>query len=282
MAVLHGRIRTREEALVVATSQAGCEGTDPRLVDLFVWWVAGEEARSSARAALNRAIHGRYGPRAPWRMEGLWVVPVPLVRYVRWGVHTLVVEVETWGVAQVTVDTDARRHQAVAVERCGKQHKVSLPLTFLAAVLDRDTERFLKAEKSGPWTGWDVPGVKGLVWLHDGFVEGLCQMLAGMSLGQWLGAFGGRGEAVAPLMVGDLMPIYLGEGARALLPAGRGWSREEVLAGPAGLGYCRAEVEVAIQQAEASGRLRPGIPSEEPLRVVLPNGGKDACLRHMR
>ena len=203
------QVKTEGKATSLALREAGAEGMAHDVPALFKWATNHDELWNAIQTVVGRAVHAEYGKRSRWWLQRLWYVPVPHLSYTREGVAHLRVNVNTHLVAPVRIEVGDYVRSATAVGPVGKVKTAVLPISLLLALLGDDLTRFHIVAKDGPWTTFEVPGMRA-VTLHDGFLDGLARALARAPVDRLLRRFGIESEGVVPLVVEDLLALVTG------------------------------------------------------------------------
>jgi len=197
------------EATLLALREAGKGDLSPDIANVFASVIDADKLRIEAERSINTAVHGRYGRGARWYGRR-WYIPLPQPRYDAQPVPRVTFTVQGYLVATTTARTKDDSYHATPVGPTAKPEKLTLPISFLQAILDDELEQFEIVGRDGKYTSWNVPGLKEALRLPNDFVAGLSAMLRLKSVASWLLEFGPEGEAVAPLVVGSLLGLQFG------------------------------------------------------------------------
>jgi len=132
-------------------------------------------------------------------------------------------------VAPITVETADNSYHTALVGPIGKPEKLTLPISFLQAILDDNLEQFELVGKDGKYTNWSIPGLREALRLPNDFITELSAVLRLKSVASWLLDFGSQGEAVAPLVVGSLLGLQFRGVTAPLLVGEQPFQREIVV-----------------------------------------------------
>jgi len=209
MKILAGRRADNlDEATLLAFQEAG-KGFSPDIATVFASVIDADKLRAEAERSINTTVHGRYGRGARWRGRQ-WFIPLPQPRYDAQPIPRVTFTVQGYLVATITVETADDSYRATLVGPTGKPEKLTLPISFLQAILDDKLEQFQIVGRDSKYTSWNVPGLKESLQLPNDFVAGLSAVLRLKSVASWLLDFGSEGEAVAPQVVGSLLGLQFG------------------------------------------------------------------------
>jgi len=215
------------EATILAFQEAGKSDMSPEVASLFTSVMDTDKLYAEAERSINTAIHNRYGRSATWYGKE-WFIPLPQPRYDALPVPRMTFAVQGHLVAPITVETADNSYRATLVGPISKSEKLTLPISFLQAILDDDLAQFEIVGKDGKYTGWSVPGLRETLHLPNSFIAAVSTVLRLKSVGAWLMDFGSEGEAVAPLVVGSLLGLQF-RGVTAPLPIGKQPFQREIV-----------------------------------------------------
>ena len=254
------QVKTEEEGTSLALQEAGAVGMAHDVPALFKWAADHDELWNATQTVIGRAVHAECGKRSRWWLRRLWYVPVPHLSYTRQEVAHLRVNVNIYLVTTVRIEVDDYIRGATAVGHVGKVKTAVLPISLLLALLGDDLARFHIVAKDGPWTTFEIPGMR-TTTLHDGFLDGLATALARTPVDCLLWRFGVESEGVVPLVVEDLLGLVTG--GRVRRPHLNVEAIEESIV--IRMGYSQQKARELIARAD----LRADDSEEEALRKVL-------------
>jgi len=258
-----------KEATLLVLKESGKADMSADVTRLFVSALDASRLRAEGEKSLSKDIRERYGGRARWYGQK-WLVPVPELRYDSQPVPRIVFTIQGYLVAATAVVTPDCSCSITAVATTGKPEKLTLPLTFLWAILDRDPARFQVVGRDSTHTGWDVPGLKEALWLPNDFVAELSSLAKFKPLVDWLADFGAEGRNIAPLVAGVLLGLLLRDNSKAAPLEKQLWQKEIVEATLTQMfGSDRAK-EMFMQKAPY---LKATVTNEEAVRLILTEGG---------
>lgn len=262
------QIESFEDAAQLAFGQVLVSGMKAEVAVLFTVMLDHERSDQEIVNITASAIKREYGKDAKGGLEKFWLVPVPLPRYEGIEAPSLIIETTVYLVVRAWVRPEGfSKHWHISiVQPWGKPLRTVLPIFFLLALLDKEEGRFCKVGKDGPWSSWQIEGLKQPLRLHDGFLEKLRQLFKLKPVADWLDDFGTRGQSIAPLVVGALLGLMY-RGSSSLLPEEQGASRQELLQKLTGFGYGLDRVQRAMEKAEPE--LRGNMTTDEAVETAL-------------
>lgn len=273
MKILQGtRAGSFREATLLAFQESGLGDMSPEVADLFAWSSHADKLGDEAEKSIGSAIRGRYGRNATWDDER-WFIPVPHLRYDARDLPQLIIQIGTYLVAAAEVETARDYYSITLVGPVSKPETLSLPLSFLQAMLDDDLGRFQVIGKDGTNTTWDVASLNEAVRLPNDFLARLCNVLSRQSVAAWLQEFGSQGQSIAPLVVGTLLGLQF-HGAAEALPMGAQLWRREIVMDTLTQMFGKARAKEMFQRVAL--HLKLNMTNEEAIRCILQEAGKEA------
>jgi len=97
-------VEDQKEAIALAFQEAGVQGMDADIIDMFTALSNGQRISNEADKTIGTAIRNRYGNKATWRAER-WFIPVPKLHYASKDIPQLVIEVTVYLVVAASVKT---------------------------------------------------------------------------------------------------------------------------------------------------------------------------------
>jgi hypothetical protein len=262
-------VNDQESATILALQEAGKTDISVDINQLFGSVLDAVKLKAEGEKSLGRDIHDRYGNRARWYGQK-WIIPVPQLRYDSQPLPRIVFTIQGYLVAAITVSTPNNSYSVTAAGAVGKPEKLSLPMTFLWAILEQDLARFQVVGRDSIRTGWDVPGLKEALWLPNDFVAELSSVPEIKPIADWLDDFGAEGRSIAPWVVGILLGLCYRDKTRAVPLENQLWQREVVLATLTQMfGSDRAK-DMLAQKAPY---LKATMTNEDAVRFILAEGG---------
>jgi len=140
MKILAGRRADNlDEATLLAIQEAGKGDLSPEVAPVFASVIDADRLRAEAERGINTAVHGRYGRGARWRGRQ-WFIPLPQPRYDAQPIPQVTFAVQGYLIATITVETTDDSYRATLVGPAGKPERLTLPVSFLQAILDDELE----------------------------------------------------------------------------------------------------------------------------------------------
>jgi hypothetical protein len=270
MRIISGRrVNDLESATILALQEAGKQDISADINRLFGSVLDGAKLRAEGEKSLGRDIHDRYGSKARYYGQK-WIIPVPQLRYDSQPIPRIVFTIQGYLVAAMTVSTPDNSYSITAAGPIGKPDKLSLPLTFLWAILERDLARFQVVGRDSIRTGWDVPGLKEAPWLPNDFVAEMSSAPKIKPVADWLEDFGTEGRSIAPWVVGVLLGLCYKDKTRAVPLENQLWQKEIVLATLTQMFGSERAKEMLAQKAPY---LKASMTNEDAVRFILAEGG---------
>ena len=269
MKILPGKMaENQREAIALAFREAGLQGMDDDIIDMFTSLANDHKASSEADKAIGTAIRNRYGSKATWRAER-WFIPMPKLHYEGKEVPQLVIEVGVYLVAAAAVRTQQDSRLVTLVGAICKPETLAIPMVFLHALIEKDLGRFAIAARDSTYTTWEVPGTKP-VRIPNEFTGELSDKLKWCSVVAWLGEFGAQGRCVAPLVAGSLLGLAFQDSSQPV-PVNREMvTTDNLVSALESMAYQPAEAREMMRLA--SPRLRADMTLEEAIRITLQMG----------
>jgi hypothetical protein len=270
MRIISGRrVNDLESATILALQEAGEPDISVDINRLFGSVPDAVKLRAEGEKSLGRDIHERYGNRARYYGQK-WIIPVPQLRYDSQLLPRIIFTIQGYLVAAVTASTPDSSYSITAVGPVGKPERLSLPLTFLWAILERDLARFQVVGRDSIRTGWDVPSLKEALWLPNDFVTELSSVPRVKPVADWLEGFGTEGRNIAPWVVGGLLGLCYKDKSRAVPLENQLWQKEIVLATLTQMFGSERAKEMLTQKALY---LKASMTNEDAVRFILAEGG---------
>jgi hypothetical protein len=258
----------QREAIVLAFGEAGVQGMDADIIDMFASLANDQKIYSEADKAIGTAIRNRYGSKASWWTER-WFVPVPKLHYEGKDIPQLIIEITVYLVAAASVKTQNDSRFITLEGPVGKPETLAIPMLFLHALVESDLGRFAIAARDSVYTTWEVPGTKP-IRLPNEFVSDLSDRLEWYSVVVWLGEFGTEGRCIAPLVAGSLLGLAFQDSSQPV-PANRlGFTNDDLVSALESMAYHPAEAREMVKLA--APRLRADMTLEEAIRITLQMG----------
>ena len=269
MNILLGKMaENQREAIALAFREAGVEGMDTDIIDMFTSLVNDQKMSSEADKAIGTAIRNRYGNKATWRVER-WFVPVPKLHYEGKDTPQLIIEITVYLVAAAAVRTQQDARLVTLVRAVGKPETLAIPMIFLHAVIESDLGRFTIVARDSIYTTWEVPGTKP-VRIPNDFISDLSDRLKWYSVVAWLGEFGAQGRCVASLVAGSLLGLAFQDSSQPVLASQQGFTTDDLVSALESMAFRHGEAEDMINRA--TPRLRADMTLEEAIRIALQTG----------
>ncbi|MFC1906775.1 hypothetical protein ACFLW8_01645 [Chloroflexota bacterium] len=227
-----------------------------------------------AEKVLKSEVHQHYGRNTRWRYsgEGLWLVPLPNLRYDALPNPVLSFSLQPYLVAGMTILDGKYSDHDTLVGAIGKPYKLTLPMIFLQAILNESLGHFTLVSKDGTSTTWNVPGSNEPLTLPDDFVARLSSTLESKSVVSWLLSFGAQGRKLAPQVAGCLLGLQFGGKSKNLSLSEQVWNKEIVIAGLTKL-YGEQTAKTLFNRE--SPYLRHNMTNEDALKAILQTRGKE-------
>lgn len=267
MKILQGRqVRNFEEAISLAFEEAGVSDMSPDIGGLLASVMDIEKLQAEGEKSTKSTLRGRYGRNVMWS-DKRWFVPVPYLHFNTQPVPQLIIAVRSYLVSSIRAETKNYTHSLTLVGAINKGEQLVMPMIFLWSLRNNDVGRFRVITKSGDYTIWDVPGVKGVRFSHD-FLSRLSEVLNRKSVLRWLEDFGSQGRSVAPLVVGCLLGLEFRDTPAALPAEEKTWDQEMII------GFLVDHLGCPLGEAEemfnrAGPDLRADQKMEDVVRIVL-------------
>ena len=270
MRIISGkRVNDRESAAILALQEAGKTDISADINRLFGSVLDAVKLHADGEKSLGRDVHERYGNKARYYGQK-WLIPVPQLRYDSQPLPRIVFTIQGYLVAAVTASTPDNSYSITAVGAVGRPERLSLPLIFLWAILERDPARFQVVGRDSIRTGWDVPGLKEALWLPNDFVAELSSVPRIKPVADWLEDFGTEGRNIAPWVVGVLLGLCYKDKTRAVPLENQLWQKEIVLATLTQMFGSERAKEMLAQKAPY---LKAAMTNEDAVRFILAEGG---------
>ncbi|MBT9146684.1 MAG: hypothetical protein DDT32_00421 [Syntrophomonadaceae bacterium] len=263
MKILQGRqVRNFEEATLLAFEEAGRNDMSLDIGRLFASVMDIEKLQVEGEKSIKSAVRGRYGRNVTWS-DKRYFIPVPYLHFNTEPVPQLTITVQTYLVSSIRAETKYYTHSLTLVAAINKREQLSMPMIFLWTLLKNDLGRFRVIARSGDYTTWDVPGVKGVRFPHD-FLSRLSVVLNRKSVLSWLEDFGSQGRSVAPLVVGCLLGLQFMDAARALPAEEQTWDQEMII------GFLVDHLGCSLGEArEMFARAGPDLRADQKMEDVI-------------
>jgi hypothetical protein len=258
----------QREAIALAFREAGVQGMDADIIDMFTALSNDQRVSNEADKAIGTAIRNRYGNKATWRTER-WFVPVPKLHYEGKDVPQLVIEVVVYLVAAAAVRTQQDSRLVTLVGTVGKPETLAIPMMFLHALIESDLGRFAIVARDSVYTTWEVPGTKP-IRIPNEFVTDLSDRLKWYSVVAWLGEFGAQGRCVAPLVAGSLLGLAFQDSSQPVPVNRQGFTTEDLVSALESMAFRHSEAEEMVRLA--APRLKADMMLEEAIRITLQMG----------
>ncbi|MBI2830851.1 MAG: hypothetical protein HYX79_01160 [Chloroflexi bacterium] len=269
MKILPGKMaEDQREAITLAFREAGVQGMDADIIDMFASLGNDQRIGNEADKAIGTAIRNRYGNKATWRAER-WFVPVPKLHYEGKDTPQLIIEVTTYLVAAALVKTQHDSHLITLVGAVGKPETLAIPMIFLHALIESDLGRFAIVARDSIYTTWEVPGIKP-VRIPNDFVSQLSDGLKWYSVVVWLGEFGVQGRCIAPLVAGSLLGLAFQDSSQPVPVNRQGFTTDDLVSALESMAFRHGEAKDMVNQAMP--RLNADMTLEEAIRITLQTG----------
>jgi hypothetical protein len=269
MKIIPGKMaENQREAIALAFREAGIDGMNADIIDMFTSLVNDHRISSEADKAIGTAIRNRYGNKATWWVER-WFVPVPKLHYEGKDIPQLLIEITVYLVAAAVVKTPHDSRMVTLAGAISKPETLFIPMVFIHAFLESDPDRFAIIARDSVYTTWEVPGAKP-VRLPNDFVSELAPMLKYQSVVAWLGEFGTQGRCVAPLVAGSLLGLAFQDSSQPVPVNRQGFTIEDLVGALESMAFRHGEAEDMINQSMP--RLRADMTLEEAIRIALQTG----------
>jgi hypothetical protein len=270
MRIISGRrINDLESATILALQEAGKTDISADINRLFGSVLDTVKLRAEGEKSLGRDVHDRYGNKARYYGQK-WIIPVPQLLYDSQPLPRIVFTIQGYLVAAMTVSTPDNSYFITAVGAVGKPERLSLPLIFIWAILERDLARFQVVGRDSVRTGWEVPGLKEALWLPNDFMKELSSVPKVKPVADWLEDFGTEGRGIAPWVVGVLLGLCYKDRTRAVPLEDQLWQKEIVLATLTQMFGSERAKEMLTQKALY---LKTTMTNEDAVRFILAEGG---------
>jgi hypothetical protein len=258
----------QREAIALAFREAGVQGMDADIIDMFTALSNGQRISNEADKAIGTAIRNRYGNKATWRAER-WFIPVPKLHYASKDIPQLVIEVTVYLVVAASVKTQNDSRLVTLVGPVGKPETLAIPMVFLHVLLESDLGRFVIVSRDSVYTTWEVHGTKP-VRIPNEFVSDLSDRLKWYSVVAWLGEFGTQGRCVASLVAGSLLGLAFQDSSQPVLASQQGFTTDDLVSALESMAFRHGEAEEMVNRAIP--RLKADMPLEEAIRITLQTG----------
>jgi len=269
MNILPGKLaENQKEATTLAFREAGAEGMDADINDMFTSLANDQKVSSEADKTVGTAIRNRYGSKATWRAER-WFVPVPKLHYEGKDIPQLIIEITVYLVAAAAVRAQQDARLITLVGAIGKPETLAIPMIFLHALIESDLGRFAIVARDSVYTTWEVPGTKP-VRIPNDFISDLSERLKWYSVVVWLGEFGTQGRCVAPLVAGSLLGLAFQDSAQPVPVNRQGFTTDDLVSALENMAYQPAEAREMVRLA--APRLRADMTLEEAIPDNVTNG----------
>ena len=269
MKIIPGKMaENQREAIALAFQEAGVQGMDADIIDIFASLAAADKISGEADKSIGATVKSRYGSKATWRAER-WFVPIPKLRYDGKDIPQLIIDVTVYLVAAAVVRTPQDSRLVTLAGATGKPETLAIPMIFLHALLEKDLGRFAIVARDAIYTTWEVPGAKP-VQLPNDFVSELAEMLKYQSVTAWLGQFGVQGRCVAPLVAGSLLGLAFQDSAQPIPMSKEMVTTDNLIGALESMAYQPAEAMEMVRLA--APRLRADMTLEEAIRITLQMG----------
>lgn len=269
MKIIPGKMaENQREAITLAFQEAGVQGMDADIIDMFASLGNDQKMSSEADKTISTAIRNRYGNKATWGAER-WFIPVPKLHYEGKDIPQLVIEITVYLVAAALVKTQNDSRLITLVGSVGKPETLAIPMIFLHALIESDLERFAIAARDSTYTTWEVPGTKP-VRIPNDFVSQLSHRLKWYSVVAWLGEFGAQGRCVAPLVTGSLLGLAFQNSSQPVPVNSEMVTTDNLVSALEAMAYQPVEAREMVRLA--SPRLRADMKLEEAIRITLQMG----------
>jgi len=261
-------------AIRLVLKEAGRQDTSLEAVRIFLKSLDEPGLHMDAEKTLKSEVHQHYGRNTRWRYsgEGLWLVPLPQMRYDALPTPTLSFSLQPYLITGMTILDGKYSDHDTLVGAIGKPYKLILPMIFLQAILNESLGNFTLISKDGTSTTWNVPGLNEPLTLPDDFVARLSSTLESKSVVSWLLSFGAQGRKLAPQVAGCLLGLQFGGKSKTLSLSEQVWSKEIVIAGLTKL-YGEQTAKTLFNRE--SPYLRPNMTNENALKAILQTRGKE-------
>ena len=170
------RADSLEEATILAFRETGKGDLSPDTATVFASVIDVDRLSTEVERSINAAVHGRYGCSTRWRGRQ-WLVPLPQLRYDAKPVPRMTFAVQEYLVATITVETTDDLYRATLVSPTGKPEKLTLPISFIQAILDDELDQLELVGKDSKCTSWNIPGLREALRLPNDFTSGLSAVL---------------------------------------------------------------------------------------------------------
>jgi len=261
-------------AMRLVLKEAGRQDISEEAIRLFLKSFDESSLLTEAEKLLKSEVHQHYGRNARWRYsdEGLWLVPLPHLRYDALPNPVLSFSLQPYLVAGMTILDGKYSDHDTLVGAIGKPYKLTLPMIFLQAILNESLGHFTLVSKDATSTTWNVTGFNAPLTLPDDFVTGLSSTLERKSVVSWLLSFGTQGRKLAPQVAGCLLGLQFGGKSKAQPISEQVWSKEIVIAGLTKL-YGEQTAKALFNRE--SPYLSPNMTNEDALKAMLQTRGKE-------
>lgn len=272
MKILSGRRADNiREAIILAFYEAGKSDMSPDIATVFASVIDVDKLRTEADRNINSTIHGRYGRGTTWHGRQ-WFIALPQPRYEALPIPRITFAVQGHLVAPITIKMASDSYYATVVGPTGRPEKLTLPMSFLQAILDDELEQFELVGKDGKHTSWRIPGLKEALRLPNDFISELSAVLRLKSVASWLLEFGPEGEAITPLIVGSLLGLQFRAVTPPLPIEKQPFQRETVIDT---LTRMFGSERVAKMFEKWVPYLKPSMTNEEVVTYILKESGKE-------
>jgi hypothetical protein len=271
MKILPGkRADNFREAAILAFRETGQSEILPDIATLFASVTDIDKLHTEAERSISTTVHGRYGGSATWHGRE-WFIALPQLRYDALPIPRMTFAVQPHLVAPITVETAVNSYRATLVGPIGKPDKLTMPISFLQAILDDELEQFELVGKDGKYTNWSIPGLREALRLPNDFITKLSAVLRLKSVASWLLGFGAEGKAIAPLVVGSLLGLQF-HGVTRPLPIGEQPFKRETILNTLTRMFGSARAAEMFEQA--APYLKSSMSNEEAVSLIIKEAGR--------
>ncbi len=266
-------ISTIDYAIRLVLKESGQQDMSVESIEFFINSVYESAFRAEVDKVLKGEVHRYYGRNARWHNsgEGHWLIPVPHLRYDFTPVPQLSFSLQVFLATSIKVLDGKYPSYDVLVGTIGKTDKLTLPMIFLLAILNKSTNYFAMVSKDSVSTTRSIPGINTPFTLPDEFVRRLSCTLETKSVVSWLMDFGTQGSKLAPQVAGCLLGLQFGNKSKVITLSKQAWDKDTVIAGLTRL-YGEQKARTLFIRELTS--LDSAMTNEDALRVILQSIGR--------